>query len=83
VSNSGIGSFFVSIIDTGTHAVVKTLTVGRGPFFSVVDPSATKLYVSNSLSTTVSVIDLASQAVLRTIHQVGSKPFDLMFDGPQ
>jgi len=31
----------------------------------------------------VSVIDLASQAVLRTIQQVGSKPFDLMFDGPQ
>jgi YVTN family beta-propeller protein len=66
----------VSIIDTGTHAVVKTLTVGRGPFFSVVDPSATKLYVSNSLSTTVSAIDLPSQTILRTIQQVGRRPLN-------
>jgi serine/threonine protein kinase, bacterial len=81
VSNSGSQS--VSIIDTGTHAVVNTLTVGRGPFFSAVDPTVTKLYVSNSQDTTVSVIDLASQTVLRTIQQVGLQPFDLMFDGPQ
>jgi YVTN family beta-propeller protein len=60
----------LSIIDTSTHAVVKTLTVGQGPFFSVVNPSATELYVSNSKDTTVSVIDLASQSVVRTIQQV-------------
>jgi YVTN family beta-propeller protein len=81
VSNSNSQS--LSIIDTGTHAVVKTLTVGAGPFFSVVDPSAAKLYVSNSADTTVSVIDLASQTILQTIQQVGSQPFDLLFDGPQ
>ena len=81
VSNATSGS--VSIINTSTHAVVKTLTAGVGPFFSVVDPSATELYVSNSKDTTVSVIDLASQSVVRTIQQVGSQPFDLLFDGPQ
>ena len=73
----------MSIINTANHAVVKTLTVGQGPFFSVVDPSATKLYVSNAEDTTVSVIDLASQTVVQTIQQVGSQPFDLLFDGPQ
>jgi YVTN family beta-propeller protein len=73
----------VSIIDTGTHAVVNTLTVGEGPFFSVVDPSGTELYVSNSKEPTVSVIDLASQTVLGTIRRVGLQPFDLLFGGPQ
>jgi YVTN family beta-propeller protein len=63
--------------------VVEALTVGNGPFFSVVDPSATKLYVSNSMDSTVSVIDLSSQTVVQTIPNVGSQPFDLLFDGPQ
>ena len=80
---SNYDSQSVSIINTATHAVAKTLTVGAGPFFSVVNPSATKLYVSNALDTTVSVIDLASQTVVETIPNVGSQPFDLMFDGPQ
>ena len=31
----------------------------------------------------MSVIDLASQTVLRTIQRVGAKRFDLLFDGPQ
>jgi len=70
-------------IDIGNHAVVNTLPVGAGPFFSVINPSATKLYVSNAQDTTVSVIDLASQTVSQTISNVGSQPFDLMFDGPQ
>jgi YVTN family beta-propeller protein len=81
VSNSSSRS--LSIIDTGTHAVVNTLTVGRGPFFSVVNPGGTELYVSNSRDTTVSVVDLASQTVLDTIRQVGLQPFDLLFSGPQ
>jgi YVTN family beta-propeller protein len=57
--------------------------VGIGPFFSVIDPSATKLYVSNSMDTTVSVIDLSSQIVVQTIPNVGAQPFDLLFDVSQ
>ena len=53
------------------------------PFFSVVNPSGTELYVSNAKDTTVSVIDLASQTVLQTIQGVGSQPFDLSFNAPQ
>jgi YVTN family beta-propeller protein len=80
VSNSGAQT--VSIISTSTGTLVKTLSVGHGPFFSVVNPGGTELYVSNSQDSTVSVVDLASQTVLQTV-QVGSKPFDLSFATPQ
>jgi YVTN family beta-propeller protein len=81
VSNSGGNT--VTIFDTSNDSLYGTRTVGNGPFFSVVNPSHTKLYVSNSLDTTVSVINLASQMVLGPINGLGNKPFDLMFRPPQ
>jgi YVTN family beta-propeller protein len=64
--------------------------VGNGPFFLVANPGEQKLYVSNGLDTTVTVIDIPSLTVLRTIKNVGENgpgsfefgPFDLDF-GPR
>jgi YVTN family beta-propeller protein len=94
VSNSGsaLQSSSISIIDTTTDTVSKTLTpadgVGNGPFFSVVNPGHNKLFVSNSRETvndtggTVSVINLQTQTLLSPITNIGSQPFDLMFNTP-
>ena len=79
VSNSKSGT--VSVIDTATQQVIKTLVTGEGPFFSVINPQGNKLYVSDSRDTTVAVIDIPSLTVLRTIPDVGLSPFDLVF-GP-
>jgi YVTN family beta-propeller protein len=93
VSNTGSGvqSSSISIIDTTTDLVVKTLGrangVGNGPFWSVVNPNGNKLFISNSRETvgdpgggTVSIIDLRSQRLLPPITNVGSQPFDLTFE---
>jgi YVTN family beta-propeller protein len=79
VSNSESGT--VSVIDTATREVIKTLVSGAGPFFSVINPDGTKRYVSNSDDTTVTVIDIPSLTVSQTILDVSSYPFDLAF-GP-
>ena len=87
VSNSNSDS--ITIIDTGTYTVDKTLTttdgIGDGPFFSVVDPSGEFLWVSNGDGTTVTEIELATESVANTVtvvDNVGEKPFDLMFSTP-
>jgi YVTN family beta-propeller protein len=91
VSNSGsnLASSTVSIIDTATYTVTKTLTstdqIGDGPFFSVVDSGNQNLWLSNSRDIFVSEIGLSSQSVIRTVNVVdvaGQKPFDLMFSTP-
>lgn len=92
VSNtgSGIPSSSVSIIDTTTDTVFKTLTsadgIGNGPFFSSVNPSHNKLFISNSRETsgdsgggTLDVINLRTQSLLAPITNIGSQPFDLTF----
>jgi len=71
----------LSVIDTATREVIKTLVTGDGSFFSAINPDGTKFYVSNSNETTVSVIDIPSLTVLDKIPDVGSYPFDLAF-GP-
>ena len=63
----------------------RTLTsadgIGNGPFFSTVNPSHNKLFISNSRETdgTVSVINLRTQSLLAPITNIGSQPFDLTF----
>jgi YVTN family beta-propeller protein len=77
LSNSGSGA--VSVIDTATQEVIKTLVTGAGPFFSVADPEGDKLYVSDSMDTTLTVIDIPSLTFLQEISDVGASPFDLDF----
>jgi YVTN family beta-propeller protein len=90
VSNSN--SDTVTVIDTTNDQVFKTLKatsdhIGHGPFFSVVNPEGTELFISNSKETdgdvgggTVTVVDLLTQIGTSQITSIGSQPFDLMFN---
>ncbi|MEA2170178.1 MAG: hypothetical protein QOF76_3478, partial [Solirubrobacteraceae bacterium] len=51
----------VSVIDTATAAVVKTITVGAQPLGLALTPDGTKLYVGNGKDCTISVIDTAAE----------------------
>ncbi|TLU72797.1 bifunctional YncE family protein/alkaline phosphatase family protein [Lichenicoccus roseus] len=55
----------VSVIDTRTGTVTKTINVGLHPAGMAV--SGSKLYVANSYDDTISVIDTGLQKVVRTI----------------
>jgi YVTN family beta-propeller protein len=63
----------VSVIDTGTGAVVATVPVAAGPHGMGVTPDGRAVYVSGDGSSEVSVIDTATDRVARTIN-VGKTP---------
>jgi YVTN family beta-propeller protein len=70
----------VSVIDTATDTVIKTIAVGDGPEGVAVNPDNTRAYVANSNADTgegnpdtVSVISVASNTVVDTIT-VGDNP---------
>ncbi len=71
----------VSVIDTSNNSVVATLAVGRSPQGIAVNPSGTRVYVTNSGSNpdstivdgTVSVIDIGNNSVVATVT-VGNTP---------
>lgn len=63
----------VSVINTSTNAVVKTVTVGSNPFAITVDQAGKNVYVGNETSNTVSVISTSTNAVVATIP-VGAFP---------
>ena len=54
ITNSGSNT--VSVIDTATNTVVSTIPVGISPGGVAVTPDGSKVYVTNFLSNTVSVI---------------------------
>ncbi|MGQ0445312.1 MAG: hypothetical protein ACT4O2_09360 [Beijerinckiaceae bacterium] len=64
------------MIDTATNKVVGTpIPVGDGPFGVAVTPDGTKVYVTNFLSNTVSVIATATNTLVATIPiPVGNCP---------
>lgn len=57
----------VLAFDASTLAIKQTIPVGANPTGVLVDPSGKTLYVANSSSDTVSVIDTAAMAITRTI----------------
>ena len=57
----------VSVINTITSAVVKTIGVGSSPLTVAVSPDDSKVYVANSLSDNISVISTATNAVIATV----------------
>src|SRR5262249_11393410 len=54
--------------------VIDTIKVGTEPYGLALTPSGRKLYVTNSRSNTVSVIDTATNKVTKTITGVGFEP---------
>jgi YVTN family beta-propeller protein len=57
----------VSIIDTATFAVVKTVDTGKGAHGITIDPSSKHAYITNIYGSDVAVLDLAEQRVVATI----------------
>ena len=56
----------VSVIDTASNTVVKTIDVGLHPTGMALSPDGDRLYVTNANSDTVSVINTATDAVVKT-----------------
>ena len=67
----------VSVIDTGTNAIVATLKVGNRPWNMAITPDGAKLYVANGRSNSVSVIDARSNSKLADIP-VGELPWGVV-----
>ena len=63
----------VSVIDTGTRAVLATLPVAAGPDGIAIAPDGGTAFVSGSSASSVSVIETASDALARPI-EVGKGP---------
>src|SRR6266446_2031070 len=72
VTNFGGNS--VSVINTGTNAVVATINLGASPTGVAVSPDGTRAYVTNFAGTTVSVIDTATNTVVGAPITVGTNP---------
>ena len=72
----------VSIIDTVTETVIKTVTVGSSPITTAYIPSTSLLYVTNQASNDVSVVDVSvpSSASVASTISVGTGPFILSFN---
>ena len=77
ITNQGIAPNFsdnVTVIDTATNKVVKTISVGLAPSGVAVAPDGSRVYVANeAVKGTVSVIDTATNAVSATVA-VGNNP---------
>lgn len=66
----------VHIINPQTKAVESSITVGNGVFHMWADGMGKQLWVSNDIDNTISVIDLNTNTVVKTIN-VGMKPHDV------
>src|SRR5439155_19528194 len=62
------------VVDTSTDAVVGTATVGSAPCGVAITPDGTRVYVSNTLSNNVSVIDTCTNTVMATVAVENGAP---------
>jgi YVTN family beta-propeller protein len=67
----------VAVIDTASYKLIKKIGVGNTPHGIRVRPDGKEIYVTNTLSNDVSVIDVAKLAVIATIANVGATPFEV------
>jgi YVTN family beta-propeller protein len=70
---ANLDSNSVSVIDTTTNNVIKTVDVGSWPYGVEVNSEGTKVYVANDHDNTVSVIDTTTNTVTAIIP-VGNHP---------
>jgi YVTN family beta-propeller protein len=68
------------VIDLNTNKVVATVKVDRGPFAVAVNPNTGKVYVANSQSGLISVIDSRINAVVGKPITVGGGPEAIALD---
>jgi YVTN family beta-propeller protein len=77
VANTVSGSIAVMAITRGSRLSMRyqsEIPVGTEPYGLALTPNGRKLYVTNSRSHTVSVIDTATNRVVKTITNVGLEP---------
>ena len=67
----------VSVINTGTNAVITTISVGSNPIAVAISPDNSTVYVANALSGNVSVISSATNTVTATIPVTNDYIFGL------
>lgn len=73
----GLGTAFISLVDTATNAVVDTVRLGNRPQGMALNKLGTRVYVTNTPnSSTVSVLDAVTNAVVATVP-VGTFPVDV------
>src|SRR5262249_10896695 len=72
----------VSVLNTASNTVVKTITVGLHPTGMALGPRGDVVYVTNSNSDTVSVISTATDEVVKTLFVGDSKTPRLLGSSP-
>ncbi|WP_158515446.1 beta-propeller fold lactonase family protein, partial [Kitasatospora sp. MBT63] len=75
VTNSSANN--VSVIDTGTNAVIATVPVGSSPIRVAVSADGKRAYVSNHDSNDISVINTTNNTVSPTTIKLGTSPWDV------
>lgn len=68
IANDNDNHGTVTVIDTATNIVIKTVDVGLAAFGVAVNPAGTNVYVTNMQEKTVSVIDTATNTLTATFH---------------
>jgi YVTN family beta-propeller protein len=75
------GQHAIAVVDTASHTLVKTITVGNHPSGMALSPTRDELYVANTDSDGISVVDTGSKSVTRSISlqpysgaRVGTSP---------
>jgi YVTN family beta-propeller protein len=67
------GDNTVSVVDTGTGAVVATIPVAQGPHGMAISKDGKTVYITGDGSTSLSIIDTATDKVVKTV-EVGKTP---------
>lgn len=67
------GANTLSVIDTKTDKVIRTLVTGTGPSLSGMTPDGKKLYVANRGGVDIAVVDAVNLKIIKTIT-VGERP---------
>jgi YVTN family beta-propeller protein len=67
----------LSLVDTGSYAILAELPVGIDPRTVTVDSAGGRAYVANRGSDSVSVVDLAAQTVIAAVP-VGRRPYGVV-----
>jgi len=73
-ANTVAGTVSVIKLNGSNSTVIKTIKVGTEPYALVLTPNGTKLYCANARSASVSVINTATNTVVKTIVGVGLEP---------
>lgn len=75
------GGTTVSVVDTATRKVTKTITVGSQPSAIAINAMSKLAYVTNRGSATVSVINTTTNTVVGAAIRVGAAPQDVTIAG--